>query len=105
MQFIQGIIKGIDLGIKVRKYATHLRLNNIDPWETVNPNSPEYTTSKDFQKKIGKMKYLGLIIGQLLEPREWYANAEYLFGDNSHNDVDSLLLVYIKNDSQKPDAQ
>jgi len=70
---------GIDLGTKTRKFFTELRENKINPWETENPISPYYAKSQEFKQPTPPTVYMGAMIGQLGDIKEWYANAKYLF--------------------------
>ena len=73
--------EGIELGRLARKLFTELRLNNVDPWDTMNPDSPYFKRSEPIRTaQLSGIRYLGHMIGQLMNPMEWYKNAEYLFG-------------------------
>lgn len=76
---LNRIVKGIKLGIKARELFSELRINDVDPWETENPYSRYYKKSSELRKDVDNINYIGLAIGQLIHPIEWYKNAGYLF--------------------------
>ena len=73
------IEEGINLGIKARELFTELRNNQIDPGEIEKENSPYYERVQELKQDTSILKYIGLFIGQMKRPKEWYSNSKYLF--------------------------
>lgn len=85
MKFLKDIAEGRKTGIKARKLSTEFRLNGIDPWEAEKEESPYFEKVQKLKKKdIFGFRYMGLMIGQLQSPREWFRNSQYLFENDSN---------------------
>ena len=83
----QEFRQGIDLGILTREFFAELRVNNIDPWDTMNPDSIYYKRSYQIQREKEKLSgagYFGMVVGQLMNLEEWCQNSEYLYGSERY---------------------
>ena len=85
LKAIGDLREGIKLGEIARELFTDLRVNKVSPYDAEKPESPFYERTQQLEGASENESLwirIGVFIGQMEHPKEWYRNAEYLFGRN-----------------------
>ena len=77
---VEKVSEGYRQGKLARELLTEFRERQLNLWETENPASEWYQKVEPLRRKLSFVEHVGVVLGQMRHPLEWYRNAAYHFG-------------------------